>query len=149
MAKGGGKKPKKAKLSAALPEKKAVPQFAIAPQHEGRHLSWSFSAVDNAGPWPWSGLLAARHAQVIKKLGSFETMDLHSLKNFRSIHPVSSLSKEAKARLLDIRRDDLERLIAFHTTGVERVWCADYDSIMFVLWWDPHHTVYQVGKKHT
>jgi len=54
-------------------------------------------------------------------------------------------------RLVELSRDDLERLFSFHLGGKERVWCADYrgEGVMFILWWDPDHTVYAVKKKNT
>lgn len=152
MAKGKGgnkKKKKEAKVGSTPSPQKTVPAWATAPTHGDRRLSWSFSAVDNGGTWAWSNLPDDRWPEIIKKLTSFETMDLHSLKNFRSFHALSSLEKAAQQRLLDIDKDDVERLIAFHISGAERIWCREYDSIMFVLWWDPLHTVYKVAKKHT
>lgn len=110
-------------------------------------MSWSFGATDNGGEWAWSKFPPERWPELVQKLTSFERMDFQSLKNYRSIHQLNSLEKEARLRLEEIRKDDLPRLTSYHLQGIERVWCADHDSIMFVLWWDPFHTVYRVGKK--
>ena len=77
-------------------------------------------------------------------------MNVHALKSGpQSIHPLGSLPREVRSRLVAIGRDDLDRLISYHLGGRERVWCYDYDSIMFVLWWDPEHSVYPTPKKYT
>lgn len=143
------KRRKQAKVAQGETSPKAVPKWATAPQHEGRHLSWRFSAVDLDGEWTWTALPAERLPEVLDKLAQFEKMDYTSLRNFRSIHAVHTLVKDARDRLVDIQRDDVDRLFSYHIMGRERVWCAEYDGIMFVLWWDPLHTVYDTPKKRT
>lgn len=140
------------KVAAASPppsKPKAVPQWAAAPPHGGRRISWSFSSPDVDGDWSWSNLGEDRLPEILGKLGQFEGFNQQEIKRVRSIVSVSKLAKSARDRLSRIGRDDLDQLVAFHIQGQERLWCAPYDGVMFVLWWDPKHTVYPVPKKHT
>ena len=59
------------------------------------------------------------------------------------------LTHIAKGRLSELQRDDIEELYSWHISSKGRLWCAEYDGMMCVLWWDPEHEVYPVPKKHT
>jgi len=86
----------------------------------------------------------------MEKLASFETMDYsHGIKDVLSRVSTSKLAQSAKQRLRQLQRDDVEILYAWHIAGKERLWCAEYDGMMCVLWWHPRHEVYLVPKKHT
>jgi hypothetical protein len=61
----------------------------------------------------------------------------------------ASLCPEARARLAELRLDDIERLLALHLSGTERVWGIFTKGILTVLWWDPDHKVYPSHLKHT
>ena len=151
MAKSRRRGKNKAVPKQGAPEGKSVPPWAAAPKIGDRQISWKFSKTDSGGPWSWTEFPDDRLRELITKFANFETMDANALKHGRhwSLHPVDTLSKAARDRLIQIGRDDLDRLISFHLDGMARVWCCEYESIMFVLWWDPDHTVYPVEKKHT
>ena len=40
---------------------------------------------------------------------------------------------------------------SFHVKGTERIWCLNLpnEGVMFVMWWDPNHKVYNVPLKGT
>ena len=152
MARKGGRRSRREKKVATpdAPTKKSVPTWAEAPNFERRPLSWKFSRADLQGPWAWAAFPAGRFAELFTKLAALETMNLNDgRRGPHSIHPIESLPKATRARLLEIGRDDLDRLISFHLDGPGRVWCCEYDSVMFILWSDPDHTVYPTPKKHT
>lgn len=64
-------------------------------------------------------------------------------------HPiaVTGICKEARDRLTDIKRDDVDELMSFRLTGPNRVWCIQAGNIMRALWWDPEHKICPAKKK--
>ena len=116
---------------------------------ENRHVSWRFSCADKGGRWPWLAVPGEGLKEILLKFESFERMDDNSgLKEVRSVHPVDKLPKAAQERLRQLERDDdVERLFSWHLNRMGRLWCAEYDGMMCVLWWDPRHEVYPVVRK--
>lgn len=142
-----GKRDKRVTIAETPSPRKAVPSYVGAATHEGHHVVWRFSAADKAGPWPWQVIDDKNLREFLNRLPSFETADYRDRRELMSIHPQASLSKPAKERLLEIKRDDQERLISFHVGKKERVWCTEHGGMMCVLWWDPNHEVYPTAKK--
>jgi hypothetical protein len=149
VPKGKKKKQKQAAYSPPpAPEKR--PNWLGEPTFEGRHLSWRFSSADVGGPWPWPDTSSDQLKTIVGRLANFEKMGYRGgIKNVWSIVSVVSLAQSAKQRLRDLERDDIESLHAWHMGAKERLWCAEYNGVMCVLWWDPKHEVYPVPKKHT
>lgn len=89
--------------------------------------------------------------EVRGKLCNYENKTMGQLMSAGGNHGVetSQICKEARQRLLDIQKDDLEKLWSLHLTNTERVWGVAKGSVFSLLWWDPNHTVYPVAKKHT
>jgi hypothetical protein len=126
------------------------PYWIGEPTFEGRHLSWRFSSVDAGGPWAWPQVPNDSLKRIMHKLPEFEKAYYDSgLKDVRSIVSTADLAQSAKQRLKDLQRDDIETLFGWHVSGKERLWCAEYDGMMCVLWWDPDHEVYPVSLKNT
>lgn len=63
--------------------------------------------------------------------------------------PVGKVSKDAKQRLREIGLDDRDTLFSFRLSGKQRLWGYREEAVLYILWWDPEHTVYPVAKKHT
>jgi len=41
-------------------------------------------------------------------------------------------------------------MLSVRVKGESRVWgFLDDAGVLYVVWWDPHHKVYPVAKKHT
>lgn len=64
--------------------------------------------------------------------------------------PVGRLSPLARARLAELRidrtRPPVAELWSFRLTGAKRLWCVPRGrKHLALLWWDPHHRVYQPG----
>lgn len=125
-----------------------APNFA---QMRGGALVWRFSTADRGGPFAWPTLdKAAVYKTVSERLHQFETMtDLAIAQSGSHAVEISSLSKEARDRLTEIKLDDLDELFSFRIDGPKRVWCRPLGSMMLVLWWDPDHLVCPSFKKHT
>ena len=146
MAKGRKKKP----AYNQPPPLEKKPHWIEGPTFEGRLLSWRFSSVDAGGPWAWSKVSSDSLKRIMNKLADFEKAYYDSgIKDLRSIVPTMKLAQPAKQRLRALQRDDIEILYAWRISGKERLWCAEHDGMMCILWWDPEHEVYPVPKKYT
>jgi hypothetical protein len=111
---------------------------------EGRlPLSWRFSHSDRDGPYSWGGLDAHEMYALMAKLPKFEQMAWDALLG-AGCHPIPipDLCAEAKARLSDLKYDDIDELMSFRISGPKRLWCMREGSLMRVLWWDVSHQVY-------
>jgi hypothetical protein len=79
------------------------------------------------------------------KLKQFETMTWSdiTLKAKHQNHTVaiSDLCGRARARLKELKLDDLDVLLSLRLTGRQRVWGIFAEGVMTLLWWDPHHEV--------
>ena len=73
---------------------------------------------------------------------------LLAAKSFHGVQTVT-FSPKAKMRLRKIKLDDIDVLYSFHIDGACRLWCIKDENLMAILWWDEHHEVYPVPKKHT
>ncbi|MCY1409011.1 hypothetical protein D3C76_563400 [compost metagenome] len=62
---------------------------------------------------------------------------------------VDQLSKEAQARLTELKLDDQDAIFSLRLTGTLRIFGFQAGSAFKVLWHDPHHEVCPSGKKHT
>jgi hypothetical protein len=126
------------------PEKKPKLQD---PCIDGQPLAWRFSGADRGGPFCWAVQPAEKFQEVLEKLQEFEAKNWAEIIAGKS-HPVAvkDLCKDARDRLGDIERDDVDELMSFRLTGTNRVWCVQSGHVMRVLWWDPDHQVYPLAK---
>jgi hypothetical protein len=101
----------------------------------------------------WDTISSPKFAEVIKKLGSYESKTWAQVRaeNPTGQHPVplESLIPEAQKRLEVLRLDDLDELVRIRLSGTERVWCAQFGNVLYLLWWDPDHNICPSQKKHT
>lgn len=128
-----------------IPEK--TPKFQD-PCIDGLPLAWRFSGADNGGPFEWDIQPDAKFREVLEKLHEFEGKNWAEIIKTKS-HPiaVTGICKEARDRLTDIKRDDVDELMSFRLTGPNRVWCIQAGNIMRALWWDPEHKICPAKKK--
>ena len=128
-----------------------IPVYLGAPNLEGRHLSWRFSSADVDGPFSCGQFNHDDFIQFWGRMRTFERMNVSQLRDAESFHGVlcTNISRKAKTRLEEIKKDDLEIIYGFRITGECRLWCMRHENILAVLWWDRKHEVYPVGKKHT
>lgn len=66
-------------------------------------------------------------------------------------HPVavSHLIRNARARLNELKQDDVDELWRLRFAAKERLWGIRVGDVFRVLWWDPHHVVAPSTLKHT
>ena len=142
----GKNKAKEAKFGAkAAPKKKPVlgePTF-----EDGHPLAWRFGHVDKGGPFAWDIQPDDKFREVMSKLCEFEN------KNWSEITcggshaiPTEKPGDEARSRLVEIERDDLDELLSLRLSGPNRVWCTKSGHLLRPPWWDAEHQVYSVAK---
>lgn len=101
----------------------------------------------------WNTITSAKFAEVREKLGSFESKSWPEARaeNPKGQHPVplEDLIPEAQKRLEELKLDDLDELVRIRLSGKERVWCAQFGNVLYLLWWDPEHNICPSSLKHT
>jgi hypothetical protein len=142
-----------------MPKAKKTPASATSRKdtktvrtHQVRHSqrpSWRFSTVDLNGPFAWP-VGAAIEAQILRKLQQFDSMNWHEIEgpDHHAIG-VDRLSKEAQARLTEIKQDDIDEVFSFHFSGKPRIIGIRDMNVVKLLWWDPEHLVCPSQKKNT
>ena len=135
-----------------IPQGGKQPKISSHPQSfRGGVMSWRFNAVDKNGPFAWTNLSDGKEfKQVIEKLSNLETMS-EADQQLGGCHFISveKLSKEAGARLTEIRLDDLDELYSIRLEARGRVFCVHRRQYMRVLWFDPDHEVCPSKPKNT
>lgn len=81
------------------------------------------------------------------KLSEFEDKNWNEITQGGS-HPIpiEKLCEDARKRLVEIEKDDLDELLSLRLTGPNRVWCVKNGHLVRPLWWDEKHEVYLVEK---
>ncbi len=134
------------------PNPTKTPKSINLPSSDSNHISWRFSKVDRDGKWKCSlnALGEDKTKEIIRKLKDFDSMTWGDFKGKRrhSI-PVNTISREAKKRLEDIQRDDIDVLFSVGISGKERIWGVREGDVFSILWWDPEHEVYPSTLKNT
>ena len=128
-----------------------LPRLQGTPAIEGRYLVWRFSSFDSKGPFATANLTDQDRRTIWDRMAAFEKMSPSELKGAGSHHkvPLILLPPEAKKRLEELELDDLGEIWSFRVSGKRRFWCIKDENVYALLWWDPDHKVYPVGKKHT
>ena len=88
--------------------------------------------------------------EILPKLKEYEKMQWKEIGG-RSSHfvSVSSIISEAQRRLEQLKLEDTEHLFSFRLSGTKRIYGIQYNSIIKLLWWDPHHLICPSPKKYT
>jgi hypothetical protein len=104
-------------------------------------------------PFGWHILDGEGFQRIHKKLSQFESMTWAEIlidgKKLNHLAPVDDLCSEAKKRLTEIGRADVEELVLLRLSGRERIWGKLDQGVMTVIWWDPNHEVCPSLLKHT
>ena len=141
-----GKRDKKAKFGAkAAPKKKPV----LGEHHfeDGHPLAWRFGQADTGGPFAWDITPDGKFREVMLKLCEFESKNWSDItKGGSHSIPTAKLCDDARKRLVEIERDDLDELLSLRLSGPNRVWCVRSGHLLRPLWWDAEHKVYPVAK---
>jgi hypothetical protein len=140
-------KPNKHPKFGAKPDPKKKPVTVEHRFDDGHPLAWRFGQTDKAGPFAWNIAPYEKFHEIAHKLFEFENMNWNDIKAQGS-HPIATekLCDEARKRLVEIEKDDLDELLSLRLTGSNRVWCVKTGHILRPLWWDEDHKVYPVEK---
>ncbi|MBC3185082.1 hypothetical protein H7347_00545 [Corynebacterium sp. zg-331] len=74
-----------------------------------------------------------------------ETSGRHKRNHY---HDVTDLADDARRRLQYLD-DSEEQVFRFRLDGTGRLWGVRSGDLFRILWYDPEHAVYPVGKRHT
>ena len=110
-------------------------------QSKGRP-KWRFSQHDRGGPFAWPPP-AEDVPDILSRFVDFESQSFNDLYKGAGCHEieVAQLSKEARARLEALCRDDLDCVYSLRITGRRRVFAIREGDTLHVLWFDPLHQV--------
>jgi hypothetical protein len=119
----------------------------LAPESDrARRPSWLLERIDFDGPWCWKKMDVATLHRVHERLSAFERMtfgEIDGAKNHQI--PVERLGKAARARLVDLGVDEYDEVLSLRVTKAERVWGLKAPHGIYLLWWDPAHSVYPMN----
>ncbi|MCW2756026.1 MAG: hypothetical protein JWQ32_3437 [Marmoricola sp.] len=118
---------------------------------QGQTLSWRIGSIDaQHTSWGWVSLDMQTLGYIRTKLAAFETMTWNELQGAKhKFIPVENLSSDAKKRLAEIKRDDVDGLYELRFSGVERLWGTRIGDVMQIVWWDPQHEVCPSSLRNT
>jgi hypothetical protein len=100
--------------------------------------------VDLLGTWGWSKLREDHHVDLHTDLVEFETTPIHDLKRAKRLKSIGvvSLERRAKDRLKTLDYwNEIDPLWELVLPSNRRVWGDLRQSMFYVLWWDPGHSV--------
>ncbi|HAT1802334.1 TPA: hypothetical protein I8Z04_000991 [Legionella pneumophila] len=136
-------------LNTPAPDK--TPKFIERTSNDADSISWSFSMIDNDGPWGFNSICRNRlHELLTSELKNKESLNWAQLKQSGS-HNVEKyqLIKDAQERLCMLRLEDLDELFSLRISGKERIWGIRHGNILKIMWWDPDHEICPSHKKNT
>lgn len=117
--------------------------------------TWKLGLLDKEGPWSCCVINeAVLLLDIQEKLASFESMTWGEIEKKRTKkgssqnHGISveKITKEARKRLKELRLDDTDELYSLRIGSTERIWGIRNPDGFSILWWDPDHEIYPVGK---
>lgn len=121
--------------------------------------AWRLGKIDFLGEWGFNNIDKSIILKMLhEKLKNFEGMTWGEIerKKGRSGNKINheitidKVCKEAQNRLKKLKLiDEYDTLYSLHINGKERLWGIRDFEAFDILWWDPDHTVYPVGLKHT
>jgi hypothetical protein len=135
---------------AVEPAVKKMPRHHYPAEGESAELiSWRIGDVELEGPWGW-GTIPPEKARLIHVfLSALEKLTwgiaCHGGKPVRQVK-VKDAPAEARKRLEETGRDDVESLTELHLGGLSRIWGVRRGSACHLLWWDPEHKVWPSRK---
>jgi hypothetical protein len=111
-----------------------------------RRPAWLVGKIDFDGPWCWKTMDLPTLHRVHDRLSAFERMTFGEIEG-RQNHPipVERLGKDAQNRLVELGIDEYDEVLSLRVTKAERVWGLKAPVGIYLLWWDPAHSVYPMN----
>lgn len=111
-----------------------------------RTPAWLLGLMDFGGPWCWRRMDLATLQRVRERLAAFEGMAFKEIVGKKNHEiPVEQLGSEAQYRLLELGIDEYDAVLSLGVTSAERVWGLKAPHGVYLLWWDPQHSVYPMN----
>lgn len=138
----------------STPRTEKIPKQAIDPDSYAQHKAcWAFSCMDCEGDFGWNKATLDGLKEIRNVLCNLETMTwneifLEAKKQHHSCD-VNGLSPIARKRLIEINRDDQDKLWSIRLSGKKRLWGILDRGVFYILWWDSTHQVYPSKLKNT
>jgi hypothetical protein len=125
-------------------------QVKVAEQKLNAKPVWRFSTTDKSGPFAWPKG-SPKELELVAKLHEFDSMFWSEIEGeHHHLLSESSLSKESKKRLAELKLDDeVDNLFSFHVSGKSRIIAIRHLGVAELLWFDSEHQVCPSRKKHT
>lgn len=107
---------------------------------------WLVERIDFDGPWCWKKMDVEALHRVHERLSAFERMTFREIEGKQNHQiPVERLGKEARDPLIEIGIDEYDEVLSLRVTKAERVWGLKALNGIYLLWWDPMHSVYPMN----
>lgn len=162
-ARGGKSVAPAALQSVQQPAKRLRPLVAkdVPADREERSPIWSFALADHEHDDAWSWARVGHHVGTLFPfLAEMERLTWRQIRQQRvpaargrtrpKFHgqAVKDLPAPALKRLQELGLDDVDEVYRFRLGGTERLWGihVPQSHVFCLLWWDPDHKVYPVGK---
>jgi hypothetical protein len=107
--------------------------------------AWRFNELDLDGPYGWDRITRIEFDVALSSLKSFESQTWNAIfvaaKYQHHSVAVKDLVPEARKRLIQLKKDDLDELHRLRLSNKCRVWGIFRGGTFSLLWWDPDHEV--------
>jgi len=151
-----GRSDKKTKRAVEIKGTKNVIPFAKTGSYDGVFPTFVFRKYDTNAPWASSVNGKPIVDDVFNNLRGFEGLTWREIKQASGARShgtnnhfieVDKFSKDAKKRIEDLSLNE-DTLFSMHIEVDARLWgIIEPTGHFFVIWFDPEHKVYPVGKK--
>jgi len=133
------------------PSAERQPRIKESPESADRQtVAWQFHRRDQEHPlWGWSKLGADGFLALLERyFCHLESMTWGEVQaatggrregNNNHFVPVSKMPKEAQARLVELRLDDIDDLFSMRLENALRLYGIRDGRVLRLVWHDPHH----------
>ncbi|HSX03291.1 MAG TPA: hypothetical protein VLG76_01030 [Rhabdochlamydiaceae bacterium] len=126
-----------------MPKATATPREDCIPEFRADQM-------DMIGTWGWQNFDPMHMQALLHKLFDSQKLTWQQLYQ-RGSHliKVRDIISNARKRLINLQKDDLDELYSLRLTGTKRIWGIKENNILWLLWWDPKHEICPSILKHT
>ena len=148
------KKSKQVKTAFSVPTSPVkTPKLEAGPDFYKLRPVWRFARLEMCAPFGWHEIGREKLIEVHAKLSELEALTWYEIllirKHLNHSVEVYQLNKAARDRLAELGLDDYEELTSLRLSGPERIWGIPQLGAFTLLWWDPHHRVYDYELPNT
>lgn len=135
--------------AAILPNGDKILRATLVP-NENCPPDFRTERMDLNGPWRWDNIEASHLQDLLQNVFCSQKLTWQALRDHGShLIDVPQLISDAQKRLHEIAQDDVDQLYSLRLSGIKRVWGIKENNILWMLWWDPFHSICPSAKKHT